>query len=122
MASGSVIATSRLGKGAASPACAVCPDALNLLSQVGATSPVPFDSRSAAPDCLSVGSRLLRQHEHRRIGRCEVIIRPAIGQPRCTDAAQCRASIYLSASHAGIVGRASDPRRRMCVLTCDLED
>jgi hypothetical protein len=122
VASGSVIAPSRLGKGAASPACAVCPGALNLLSQVGATAPVPFGSRSAAPDCLSVGSRLLRQHEHRRIGRCEVIIRPKIGQPRCTDDARRRGNREQLGAHARIVSRASDRRRRMNALTCEFED
>ena len=43
MAPGLVTALRRFGKGAASPACAVCPDALNLLSQVGAAMPVPDD-------------------------------------------------------------------------------
>jgi hypothetical protein len=44
--------------------------------------------RSAAPDFLSVGSRLLRQHEHRRIGRGESNTRSVFGQLRCTDAEQ----------------------------------
>ena len=42
-------ASSRHGKGAASPACAVCPGALNLLSQVGATSPMPYSSGARLP-------------------------------------------------------------------------
>ncbi len=42
MASGPVSALRRYGRDAASPACAVCPGALNLPSQVGATLPLPF--------------------------------------------------------------------------------
>jgi hypothetical protein len=46
---GPVTVLRRLGKGAASPACAVCPGALNLLSQVGAAMPVPNDPGAQLP-------------------------------------------------------------------------
>jgi hypothetical protein len=52
VAPGSVNQPVRHGRGAASPACAVCPGALNLLSQVGATVPMSYDSGARLPTIL----------------------------------------------------------------------
>ncbi len=49
MAPGPVSTPRRVRRGAASPACAVCPDALNLLSQVGATVPMAYDLGARLP-------------------------------------------------------------------------